>query len=600
MLDNPARPRYISAPTTTLGSRKDSMICPCEDAPDPNRGTCLSLVLLSLLSTIALSGCSVESDGRSPVPRMISARGDSAMVVSASPLATRVGVAVLRSGGNAVDAAVAVAFALSVVYPTAGNIGGGGFMVLHVGGRSAALDFRETAPAAASRDMYLDSLGEVTALSVTGHLSAGVPGTVAGLWEAHQRFGSRPWRDLVAPAIALAGDGFVLDSAFAEDLAEEAERLVSFPSTAALFLPGGAPQGVGTSWRNPDLAATLSRISERGKEGFYTGETADLLVAEMRRGRGLITIEDLRDYRAVWREPVEFGYRGHRVISMSPPSSGGLTLALMTGILEGFDLRSTGRLSPRTIHLFARAAQQAYARRNMLLADPDFVQIPLQSFLSSDTAAALRAAIEDELLLSSPGPKGGNHTTHFSVVDAWGGAVAVTTTLNNAFGSAVTVSGAGFLLNDEMDDFTTKAGAVNAMGLRQGERNAIQSGKRMLSSMTPTIVLDSAGSPMLVTGAAGGGRIITAVAQVIINAIDFGLDLDEAMAGPRFHCQDFPDTLWLEAGRFPAEDIAALSAMGHRTAEMPGGFASVQSILRRDGRWYGVSEPRSYGRAEGY
>ena len=600
MLDNPARPRYISAPTTTLGSRKDSMICPCEDAPDPNRGTCLSLVLLSLLSTIALSACSVEPVGRSPVPRMISARGDSAMVVSASPLATKVGVAVLRSGGNAVDAAVAVAFALSVVYPTAGNIGGGGFMVLHVGGRSAALDFRETAPAAASRDMYLDSLGDVTALSVTGHLSAGVPGTVAGLWEAHQRFGSRPWGDLVAPAITLAGDGFVLDSAFAEDLAEEAERLGSFPSTAALFLSGGAPPGVGTSWRNPDLAATLSRISERGKEGFYTGETADLLVAEMRRGRGLITIEDLRDYRAVWREPVEFGYRGRRVISMSPPSGGGLTLALMTGILEGFDLRSTGRLSPRTIHLFARAAQQAYARRNMLLADPDFVQIPLQSFLSSDTVAALRAAMEDELLPSSPGPTGGNHTTHFSVVDVWGGAVAVTTTLNNAFGSAVTVSGAGFLLNDEMDDFTTKAGAVNAMGLRQGDRNAIQPGKRMLSSMTPTIVLDSAGSPMLVTGAAGGGRIITAVAQVIINAIDFGLDLEAAMAGPRFHCQDFPDTLWLEAGRFPAAEIAALSAMGHRTAEKPGGFASVQSILRRDRRWYGVSEPRSFGHAEGY
>ena len=241
MLDNPARPRYISAPTTTFGSRKDSMICPCEDVPTRNRGFCLPLVFLSFLCTVTLSACSVETVGRSPVPRMISARGDSAMVVSASPLATKVGVAVLRSGGNAVDAAVAVAFALSVVYPTAGNIGGGGFMVLHVGGRSAALDFRETAPDAASRDMYLDSLGEVTALSVTGHLSSGVPGTVAGLWEAHQRFGSRPWRDLVAPAIALAGDGFVLDSAFTEDLAEEAERLGSFPSTAALFLPGGAP-----------------------------------------------------------------------------------------------------------------------------------------------------------------------------------------------------------------------------------------------------------------------------------------------------------------------------------------------------------------------
>jgi gamma-glutamyltranspeptidase/glutathione hydrolase len=536
------------------------------------------------------------------------ATASSAMVVTAAPLATRAGVQVLRDGGNAVDAAVAVAFSLAVVYPTAGNLGGGGFIVARVGGQSAALDFREIAPAASSRDMYLDKAGNVTDKSLTGPLAAGVPGSVAGLWAAHQKFGSRPWRELLQPAIELADKGFVADSQFVNDIKGDSERLSRFTSSAALFLPGGAPVGYGATWRNPDLAATLRRIAARGRDGFYMDTTADLIVAEMRKSGGIISHADLKGYEPLWRAPVEFDYRGHHVISMPPASSGGLTIALVANILSGVDLRAMGWHSPEAIRVIAEAERMAFARRNTLLADPAYVKIQTEAFLSPDTAAALRSMIMSGSADVADSPRVASrerHTTHFSVVDAKGNAVAMTTTINNGFGSAVTVAGAGFLLNDEMDDFTAKVGAINSMGLRQGDANAIQPGKRMLSSMSPTIVLDSAGAPMLVTGASGGPRIITGVLQTLINVLDYHMPLGTAATAPRFHTQDYPVVLELERGGYGDTLVRALAGRGQHPeirnypydVDM---YGWVQSILRADGRWYGVPEPRGHGLALGY
>ena len=530
---------------------------------------------------------------------------DSGMVVTAAPLATRVGVEVLRRGGNAADAAVAVAFALEVVYPTAGNVGGGGFIVARMHDSSAALDFREVAPLKSTRDMYLDSAGNVTDKSLVGALAAGVPGSVAGLWEFHRKYGSKPWRELVAPAIALADTGFITDSAFVEDLHYDSAKLARFPASVAYFIPGGHLVPIGVRWRAPELAATLTRIAEQGRDGFYTGETARLIVAEMKRSGGIISLEDLARYQAVWREPVEYAYRGHRVVAMPPVSSGGLTDALIANIAGGFDLRAMGWHSPRAIHVIAEAERMAFYRRNKTLGDPAFTSIPFASFLSADTAAALRATIGTA---ASPDPgdetgmNKGKHTTHFSIVDGQGNAVAMTTTLNEGHGSDLTVTGAGFLLNDEMDDFTTKPGAVNAMGLRQWEANAIAPGKRMLSSMVPTIVLDSAGAPLLVTGASGGAHIITGVFQVMSNVLDFQMPLADAMAAPRFHAQDYPDSILVEHGGLSDETRRALEAMGHHLDILAPGedLAMVQSILRVNGRWQGVSEPRGNGLALGY
>ena len=572
------------------------------------------LPLLQILQLVLLPGCGARYRALGePSPAAWSARyplqvatADSGMVVSGAPLATQVGVDVLRSGGNAIDAAVSVAFALSVVYPTAGNLGGGGFIVARMGEESAALDFREVAPLAATRDMFLDAAGNVTDRSLVGALAAGVPGSVAGLFEAHRRFGSKRWRDLLQPAIELAERGFTGDSAFVEGLQSDSAKLVRFPASAALFAPAGRMLQHGARWRNAGLAATLRRIAAQGRDGFYTGQTADLVVAEMRRSGGIITRDDLRRYQARWRDPVEFSYRGHRVLSMPPSSSGGLTVALIANILSGYDLHAMGWHSPQAIHYIAEAERIAFDRRNRLLADPDFTPVARASFLSIDTANALRATIGPRAYAGLPKNQGGDtgrHTTHFSVVDARGNAVAMTTTLNEGYGSGVTVTGAGFLLNDEMDDFTTKPGALNAMGLRQWEANAIQPGKRMLSSMTPTIVLDSTGSAMLVTGASGGARIITGVTQVILNVLDFGLPLGEAMAAPRFHAQDFPDSLLLEPGGYSEALVRALSGLGHHptfSGTNRYDFSVVQTILRTNGRWQGVTESRLHGLARGY
>ncbi len=528
------------------------------------------------------------------------------MVATDAPLATRVGVEVLKAGGNAVDAAIATAFALAVVYPAAGNLGGGGFMVARMAdGRTAALDFREMAPIHASRNMYLDPAGNLTDRSVDGWLASGVPGSVMGLWLAHKRFGTRPWASLLAPAIRLARDGFIVDAHLHASLAGEQERLSKYPGSAALFYPGGQAPAEGSRFRNPDLAQTLRLIAQRGPAGFYQGRTAELIEREMTANGGIITQEDLKRYVAKWRDPVQFTYRGHTIISMPPSSSGGLTLALIADILQGYDLAKLGWHSPEHIHLVAEAMRRAFADRNALLADADFHPVPRAQFLSREYAARERATIDS--LKATPSSEirpglgmaiSGVHTTHFGVVDARGDAVGVTYTLNNGFGSGVTITGAGFLMNDEMDDFAAKPGSPNMFGLVQLEANAIQPGKRPLSAMTPTIVLDDRGRPMLVTGASGGPRIITAVYQVLSNILDFGMDVGSALAAPRIHQQHLPDVVYFEPNGLTPDVLQALAGMGYRTT--PGWVADAATILRRGAVWTGLADPRSGGAAEGY
>jgi len=541
-------------------------------------------------------------------------RADHGMVVSTDAYASRVGVEILEVGGNAVDAAVAVSFALAVVNPEAGNIGGGGFMVLRLaGGTAAALDYRERAPLAASRDMYLDARGNLTDRSVKGHLAVGVPGTVAGLWEAHRRYGSLPWRDLLAPAIALA-EGFEVRGRLARSLSAYAAALAEFSATATIFLPEGRPPRVGEQLTQSDLARTLRRIREHGRDGFYLGETSDQIVAEMHRGGGMITHEDLTSYQASWREPIRFTYRGYSVISMPPPSSGGVTLAATAKILEGYPLGSLVWHSPQHVHLLAEAWKRAYADRNALLGDPDFVAMPIARMISAEYGAERRASIRMDRATPSeqvgPGlsaPKADGNTTHFSVVDSKGNAVAVTTTINSFYGIHAVVPGAGFFLNNEMDDFAAKPGTANQFGLVQGEANAIAPGKRMLSAMTPAIVVNPKGKLFYVTGSPGGATIITNVFQNISNIIDFGMTVTQAVNAPRLHHQHLPDRIDYERASLSAETILALEAMGHKLRdsydpkELYPYIGDVQAIMvLPNGTLQGASDPRRGGSAIGY
>ncbi len=536
------------------------------------------------------------------------AQAEHGMVASDNAIASDVGVRVLQSGGNAIDAAVATAFALAVAYPEAGNIGGGGFIVARLAdGSRVALDFREKAPLAASHDMFLDAQGNVTTKSLIGHLASGVPGSVAGLYAAHQKYGTKPWKELLAPALELAEKGFAVDQHFADVVSAHEKRLAQFPGSAALLLPNGKPLQVGAVWKNPEIAAVLRRIAEQGPAGFYEGETAQLIVDEMKRGGGLITLEDLKRYQPKWREPVKFEYRGHRIISMPPASSGGLTLALMANIAEGYDLKALGWHTPKALHVIAEASRRAFADRNYFMGDVDFVKVPSQRFLSDDYAKRQRATIDLLHATSSaqirPGLgeiAEGNETTHFSVVDVKGNAVAITTTLNELFGSAVTVTGAGFLLNDEMDDFSAKPGSPNMFGLVQGEQNAIVPEKRMLSAMTPTIVLDRSGQPMLITGARGGPRIISAVFQIISNVIDYNMPLAAAVGTPRIHHQHLPDILYFEPGGLSADLVRSFQSLGHTVQPREGYIGSAPTLLRVGNHWEGTGDPRTGGKAAGY
>jgi gamma-glutamyltranspeptidase/glutathione hydrolase len=535
------------------------------------------------------------------------ARGEHGAVVSAERHATAVGLKILRQGGNAVDAAVAVALALSVTHPQAGNLGGGGFMVIRMAdGRTAALDFRERAPSKAHPDMYLRKDGTVDPQrSLVGATAAGVPGSPAGLVLALEKFGSKRLKELAAPAVELAADGFVVDHFLAGALRSKAAVLGRFAATRAIFFRDGKPLQAGDRLVQGDLAGTLRRFGEGGVAGFYEGRTADLVVKTMAQDGGYVTAKDMRAYRPKVRKVLRGRYRGHEVLSMPPPSSGGVALIQMLNILEAFDVRDSGFGSSRTIHLLVESMRRAYADRARWLGDPDFYPVPVAGLVAKDYAAALRKGIRaDKAVQVQPGrPKGAkesNDTTHFSVVDKDGNTVACTTTINSTFGSGLVVAGAGFLLNNEMDDFSAKPGVPNQFGLVGYEANQIMAHKRMLSSMTPTIVTKD-DRVVLVLGSPGGGRIISTVLQVLLNVVDHRLPLVDAIRAPRVHHQWKPDQIFWERPGFAAEVRSNLLKMGHRLARKPRGIGRCQAIrILGDGTRVGVADPRSAGTALAY
>ncbi len=528
------------------------------------------------------------------------------MVVAQEPLAADVGLAVLKSGGNAIDAAVAVGFALEATYPFAGNIGGGGFLIARFAdGRATFIDFREAAPKAASRNMYLDAAGNVTRDSIEGWRASGVPGTVRGLELAHKKYGRKPWADLLAPAVELAGKGFPVSWSLSESL-RSSPVLAKFDESKRIFLRNGRPYEPGEVFVQPELAATLNRIRARGSTGFYEGETARLLVSAMERNHGIITLEDLRNYRAVERQPLQGKYKGYTIVTSPPPSSGGIGILQMLGMLEGSGYEKGGAGSAATIHYLAETMRRYYADRSEYLGDPDFYKVPTAGLLDPAYILSRRASIDpdhvtpsDQLGAGRPSGRESTETTHYSIVDAEGNAVAVTYTLNAGYGSGVTVPGLGFLMNDEMDDFASKPGSPNMFGLVQGESNAIQPGKRPLSSMTPTIVLRD-GKPFLVLGAPGGSTIITAVLQVMLNIFDFGMNVQDAVDAPRVHHQWKPDRLQLERGISP-DTIALLRQRGHAVNDSrPVVLARIEAILIDGGWLQGGQDGRGAGKAAGY
>ncbi len=528
---------------------------------------------------LLLAGCA-----SAPLPRL-----ERGAVAAPEPHAARVGVDILRRGGNAVDAAVAIHFALAVTFPNAGNLGGGGFMLVHQGGTSTSFDYRETAPAGATRDMFLDAAGDVVPRkSLDTALAAGVPGSVAGMALAHRRFGRLPWKELVEPAVLLAEEGWILDPWSARSFAAETRH------NARDYFHGEA----GERLKQPELAATLRRIAERGADGFYRGETARFIAEEMKRSGGLISLDDLARYEAKERRPIEGSYRGRRVVSMPPPSSGGVALLQLLGMLEAKDVRALGFHGAAHLHAVCEIEKRVFADRSEHLGDPDVVRVPVPFLLSAGYLARRTSTISPERR-TDPGAiaPGKEETTHFSVVDRWGNAVANTTTLNGNYGCGLVVRGAGFLLNNEMDDFSAKPGARNMFGATGGAANAIAPGKRMLSSMTPTFVFEG-GELSLVLGTPGGTTIFTTVFQVIVNRIDFGMPLDKAVASARFHHQWPPadaerDVIWLEAD---APAAAELRKLGY-SLQRRGRIGDVQAIEIRGARATPVSDPRGIGLA---
>ena len=534
--------------------------------------------------------------GRAPV------FGAHAMVASDCPLGSAAGVEILRRGGNAVDAAVAVGFANAVAYPEAGNIGGGGYMVIHMAdGRTAALDYREVAPLAGTRDMYLDANGKLTENSVVGPLASGVPGAVAGLTEALAKYGTMSLAQVMAPAIRYAEDGFVVDSAFSNSI-KGSQQLIARFGGGSTFLPKGAPVAPGMTLRQPALATTLRAIAAKGRSAFYEGPIAAAWTDELRRAGGIITMTDLVRYAPVWRDPVRSTYRGYTLFTMPPSSSGGVTITETLNILEGYDsLPAYG--SAAWAHILGSAYQRAFVDRNEKLADPAFVSVPIAQLTDKSYAARLRATIgrmrATPTATVSTAMREGMETTHYSVVDEQGNAVATTTTLNNLYGSGVYLTSAGFFLNDEMDDFAAQPGTPNMFGLVQGEANAIQPGKRMLSAMSPTVVLDRDGSLLLVVGSRGGPRIITSTSEVILNVLDYKMTLADAMSAPRLHHQALPDTLYFERDALRPGVADSLRAMGYGISAGRG-IGLVNAIMRVRGGYEGVSDPRASGRPIGY
>lgn len=551
---------------------------------------------LSLLLMLALAVPAAE--GHDPV------YGRKAMVVAQQDLAADVGVSVLRAGGNAVDAAIAVGFALAVTHPFAGNLGGGGFMLIRMAeGHATFIDFREKAPSQASRDMYLDAKGNPTNDSLVGWRSVGVPGTVRGFELAHKKYGRKAWADLVNPAVVLAEKGFPVSYWQMSSWRRAAPLLSQFPESRRIFLKGGAFYDWQETFRQPELARTLERIARLGAVDFYEGETAHLLAATMAENGGLITLADLHDYKAVERTPLEGDYKGYHIITSPPPSSG-VGLLQMLATLNGTGYDKYGAGSAEAYHYMAEVMRRFYADRNQYLGDPDFVKNPISALLDPAYVQSRRATIDpdratpsDQVNPGLPAGSEGADTTHYSIVDEEGNAVAVTYTLNGGYGSGVTVQGAGFLLNDEMDDFAAKPGAPNMFGLVQGEKNAIAPGKRPLSSMAPTIILKDS-KPFLVLGTPGGPTIITAALQVILNVIDFGMNVQDAVDFPRVHHQWKPDQLDVEAGVSP-DTIALLKRIGYSIEDVHA-LARVEAIEVSDGWVQGGHDGRGTGKAAGY
>jgi gamma-glutamyltranspeptidase / glutathione hydrolase len=538
-----------------------------------------------------------------PIPEVQPVTARHGMVVAQESRAARIGVEILEKGGNAVDATVAVGFALAVTYPRAGNLGGGGFMVIHQPGSDpVAIDYRETAPYATTRDVFLDAQGEADPeKSRESGLGVGVPGTVAGLALAHERFGSGKFSlaELIAPAIRLAREGIPVEDDTADSLPRAADRLARWPSTAKIFLRDGAVLKAGDWLVQSDLAATLEAIAREGPRAFYIGPTADRIVDAVRGAGGRMTRPDLESYRPMLRRPVRGSYRGYDIVSMPPPSSGGVHLVQMLNILEGYDLRALGPGSGDALHLMVEAMRRAYADRAVFLGDPDSVKIPVAGLTSKSYAAELRKGIDlakarpsSDISLGKPAPPEGANTTHFSVIDREGAAVANTYTLNLSYGLGLVAEGTGVLLNNELDDFAAKPFAPNAYGLVGFDANAPGPGRRPLSSMTPTIVLKD-GEPVLVTGSPGGSRIITAVLQVIVNMIDHGMTVAQATSSPRVHHQWLPDQVLAEPG-VPALAIEALKARGHTVVETPP-FAAVNSIHLTAEGLVGAADARTRG-----
>jgi gamma-glutamyltranspeptidase/glutathione hydrolase len=560
------------------------------------------LAVLSLFITAILAGCAGGQLGKNN-----SGTYRNGMVVTANADASLVGLNILKKGGNAIDAAVAVQFALAVVYPNAGNIGGGGFMVYRSAkGESNTLDFREKAAALSSRDMYLDSIGNpIVDKSLFGHLAAGVPGSVAGMAEAHQKYGKLKWAQLIEPAIALAKNGFKLTARTAGELNRFKDRFIQHNPLGTALLKDGTWVG-GDVLIQPELANTLEHIRDKGAAGFYEGPVADSIVAEMKRGGGIITLADLKNYKAVWRKPVVGKYKEYQLITMPPPSSGGIALLQLLKSVEPFPLKKWGFNADSTVQVMVEAERRAYADRAAYLGDPDFFKVPQKQLLEEAYVKARmadfnwdKASLSSEIKAGVVRPAEHEETTHFSIVDREGNAVSLTTTLNGSYGSTVMVKGAGFLLNNEMDDFSVKPGSPNMYGLVGGEANAIAPGKRMLSSMTPTII-EKDGQLFMVVGTPGGSTIITSVFQTILNVIEFDKKMQSAVAARKFHHQWLPDTVYVEKGALDSLTQARLVNKGYHIVPR-GDIGRVDAILKtRWGYYQSGADPRGDDKALGW
>jgi len=541
-------------------------------------------------------------------------RARSSMVASQHELASRIGLDVMKRGGNAVDAAIAVGIALAVVYPEAGNIGGGGFMLIRFkDGRTHAIDYREMAPAAAHRDIFVDKDGNVIrgdGGSTIGYRASGVPGTIAGFEMALDKYGSGKikWKDLIEPSIPLARDGYVLTHRLASLLEGYKEHLSRYPDSNRIFLNNGKYFKEGDVFKQPELAATLKRIAEKGPREFYEGETARMIASDMKANNGLITLDDLKNYKAKERPPLRGTYRGHEIISMPPPSSGGIVMLQVLNMLEEWDIASMGHNSAAKYHLLTEASRRAFADRAEYMADPDFADVPTNALTAKDYAADRRKGIDPkkaspsrEVKFGKVAISEGQDTTHYTVVDPEGNVVSNTYTINDLYGSRVTIKGTGILMNDEMDDFAAWPERPNLFGLVQGERNKVEGGKRPLSSMTPTIVLRKDGSVWFAVGARGGPRIISAVMQTVINVIDHGMNIQQAIDAPRIHHQWLPDEIFHEPYGLSPDTIEILRGYGHKFVERPGNIASATGIMiGSDGVRYGAIDSRSDGAAIGY